>query len=189
MQRRGRFALLLRFAVQGGPSWPTRSTARSLRFAILLRLGTGRNRPRLRRSRRPTPLTHWTFVSLRLALAHIGEPTEPPPIAPARPCAAQSCSAWVPAQTILVWSFAAPSQLTHPAGTMIASRCRTSTSLPKPTPVSSLINASPGNRHLLPSMAPPPLIRLPAAPGDLPANPAEARSDTSEMSAALSLAL
>ena len=33
-------------------------------------------------------------------LVHIGEPTEPPPIAPARPSATQSCSAWVPVQTI-----------------------------------------------------------------------------------------
>ena len=34
-------------------------------------------------------------------LIHIGEPPRPPPIAPARPGAAQSCSAWAPAQTIL----------------------------------------------------------------------------------------
>ncbi|MGB5736582.1 MAG: transposase [Thiohalocapsa sp.] len=35
-------------------------------------------------------------------LTHIGEPPRPPPITPARPGAALSCSAWVPAQTILV---------------------------------------------------------------------------------------
>ena len=55
--------------------------------------------------------------SVRAILEHIGEPTRPSAIAPARPCAAQSCSAWVPAQTIQVWSFAAQSQLTHPHGT------------------------------------------------------------------------
>lgn len=38
--------------------------------------------------------------SVRAILEHIGEPTRPPAISPARPCAAQSCSAWVPAQTI-----------------------------------------------------------------------------------------
>jgi len=37
---------------------------------------------------------------VRRILTHIGEPAEPPRIAPARPCAAQSCFAWVPAQTI-----------------------------------------------------------------------------------------
>ena len=45
-----------------------------------------------------------TFVTeaapVQRILAHIGEPTEPPPIAPARPGAAQSCFAWVPARTI-----------------------------------------------------------------------------------------
>jgi len=51
----------------------------------------------------------------RILLA-LGEPPRPPPIAPKRPGAAHSCSAWVPAQTILVWSFAAQSQLTHPHG-------------------------------------------------------------------------
>ena len=161
VQRRGRFAILLRFAGQAGPSWPTRETVRSLRFAILLRLGTGRNRPWLRRSRRLTPLTHWTFVSLRLALAHIGEPSEPPPIAPARPCAALSCYAWVPAQTIRVWSFAASTQLTHPAGTMIPSRRRTGTSSPNRTQASSSTSASPGHRHLLPQRLPPLLICRP----------------------------
>jgi hypothetical protein len=34
-------------------------------------------------------------------LTHIGEQPQPPPIAPARPGDAQSCSTWVPAQTIL----------------------------------------------------------------------------------------
>jgi hypothetical protein len=33
-------------------------------------------------------------------LDHIREPPRPPTIAPARPGAAQSCFAWVPAQTI-----------------------------------------------------------------------------------------
>ena len=37
--------------------------------------------------------------SVRAILEHIGEPTRPPAISPARPCATQSCSAWVPAQT------------------------------------------------------------------------------------------
>ena len=37
---------------------------------------------------------------VRRILTHIGKPAEPPRIAPARPCAAQSCFAWVPAQTI-----------------------------------------------------------------------------------------
>ncbi len=38
--------------------------------------------------------------SVRAILEHIGEPTCPPAISPARPCAAQPCSAWVPAQII-----------------------------------------------------------------------------------------
>ncbi|MCP4965193.1 MAG: hypothetical protein GY926_08145 [bacterium] len=37
-------------------------------------------------------------VSVRRILTHIGEPTDPPRIASARPCAAQSCFACVPAQ-------------------------------------------------------------------------------------------
>jgi hypothetical protein len=41
--------------------------------------------------------------SVRAILEHIGEPTRPPAISPARPCAMQSCSAWVPAQTFLGW--------------------------------------------------------------------------------------
>ena len=39
--------------------------------------------------------------SVRAILEHIGEPTRPPAISPARPCAPQSCSACVPAQTFL----------------------------------------------------------------------------------------
>jgi hypothetical protein len=27
---------------------------------------------------------HWSFVSIRLALTHLGEPTTPPPVSPAR---------------------------------------------------------------------------------------------------------
>ena len=105
--------------------------------------------------------------SVRAILEHIGEPTRPPAICRARPCAtplryapalrpsaAQSCSAWVPAQTFLglgvrcsvaahpaplgyqpkpsmVWSFAAQSQLTHPHGTMLRLRSiRTTISSP-----------------------------------------------------------
>ena len=45
-------------------------------------------------------LNRLSLPSVREILAHIGEPTRPPTIAPARPSAAQSCSAWVPAQTI-----------------------------------------------------------------------------------------
>ena len=37
-------------------------------------------------------------ISIRRILEHIGEPAQPPPVAPARPCAAQSCFACVPAQ-------------------------------------------------------------------------------------------
>jgi hypothetical protein len=118
-------------------------------------------------------------------LTHIGEPSRPPPIAPARPGAALSCFAWVPAQTILVWAFAASAQLTHPPGTMIPSRRRTGTSSPNRAQASSLTSASPGNRHLLPQ-------RVDLTPArcacNLLSNPAEARSDTSEMSAPLSVA-
>jgi len=38
--------------------------------------------------------------SVRAILEHIGEPTRPPAISPARPCAALSRSAWVPVQTV-----------------------------------------------------------------------------------------
>jgi len=48
-------------------------------------------------------------------LTHIGEPPRPPLISPARPGAALSCSAWVPARTILVRSFAAISAAHPPA--------------------------------------------------------------------------
>ena len=48
-------------------------------------------------------------------LAHIGEPTEPPPIAPARPGATQSCFAWVPAPTIPGWGVRC-STAAHPPG-------------------------------------------------------------------------
>jgi hypothetical protein len=81
-------------------------------------------------------------------LTHIGEPPRPPPISPARPGAALSCSAWVPARTILVRSFAASAQLTHPPGTRHPSRCRTGTSSSSPSPTSSSISASPGSRRL-----------------------------------------
>ena len=37
-------------------------------------------------------------VSVRGILEHIGEPAQPPTVAPARPCATQSCFACVPAQ-------------------------------------------------------------------------------------------
>jgi hypothetical protein len=50
---------------------------------------------------------------------------------------------------------------------MISGRCPTGTSSASPNPTSSLISASPGNRHILPQpqRVPPPLIsRLPAAP-------------------------
>jgi hypothetical protein len=123
----------------------------------------------------------------RILLA-LAQPTEAPPIAPARPGAALSCFAWVPVQTILVWAFAASAQLTHPPGTMISDRGRTGTSSPNRTQTWSLTSAPPGNRHLLPQRVPPPLIsRPPAAPAISSQTPAKARSDTYEMSAALSV--
>ncbi len=39
-------------------------------------------------------------VSVGRILEHIGEPAQPPRIEPARPCATQSCFAWVPAQAL-----------------------------------------------------------------------------------------
>ena len=39
-------------------------------------------------------------VSVRGILEHLGEPAQPPPIAPARPCATRSCFACVPAQAL-----------------------------------------------------------------------------------------
>ena len=56
-------------------------------------------------------------------LNHIGEPAEPPRISPARPGAAQSCSAFgYQPKPSLVWVFAAPSQLIRPCGTTHPSR-------------------------------------------------------------------
>jgi hypothetical protein len=58
-----------------------------------------------------------------------------------------------------------PPPVHRPHGTMISGRCPTGTSSASPSPTSSLISASPGNRHPLPKRVPPPLIsRLPAAP-------------------------
>jgi len=92
-------------------------------------------------------------------LTHIGEPPRPPLITPARPCAALSCSAWVPARTILVRSFAASAQLTHPPGTMLPRRCRTGISSNSPSRTSKSISALPGsrNRQCLGAGAQPPL--------------------------------
>ena len=144
-QRRGRFAILLRFAVQGGPSWPTRSTARrstgpSCRSVSPLPISAGRSSHR--RSPPPAP-------ALRNP-ASLGYQPEPS----------------------LARAFAAPSQLTRPAGAMIPSRRRTGTSSPNWTQASSLTSVSPGNRHLLPHKGLPPLIsRQPAAPALCPKAP------------------
>ena len=85
--------------------------------------------------------------SVRAILEHIGEPARPPVISSARPGAALSCSAWAPAQTILVWSFAAPTQLTRRLGKTFRSRSISATiHSPNPNRRSNSTNAFSGDR-------------------------------------------
>jgi len=86
-------------------------------------------------------MPHPSSRSSWLSGSHDSRPRSRPP-APAL-----SCSAWVPAQSILVWSFAASSQLTHAPGTMRPSRRRTGTWPLSPS--SNSISVSPGSRRLL----------------------------------------
>jgi len=118
----------------------------------------------------------------RILLA-LGEPPRPPPISPARPCAALSCFAWVPARTILVRSFAASTQLTRPPGTRHPSRCRTGTSSSSPSPTSSHfetgISASPGSRRLLREAVPSAFVSPPSRRTPSPLQHAASACDAS----------
>ena len=58
------------------------SIRRILRFAILLRLDV-QGMPSLACPLDGTKV-HWTFVCIRLALEHLGEPTQPPPLSQPR---------------------------------------------------------------------------------------------------------
>jgi hypothetical protein len=96
-------------------------------------------------------------------LTPIGEPSRPPPIAPAlrnpAPLGYQP-------EPSLARAFTAPSQLSRLPGTMISGRCPIGTASNSPSPTSRLISASPGSRFLLQARLQPPLCAAcPLGPG------------------------